>query len=115
MVPFSRSCGGSRSSSQAGVPPVLPPSTGGNRRAASAGRDPKAQVQHPPVLRVSQDNFLTLGMDFLKAEINKEMGRCGTDLEGKNSLTIFPLLAVKSFIYRNWRLILFIYFNTRKK
>lgn len=37
-------------------------------------------------------------MEILKAEINKEMRNCGTDLEGKNSLTFFHTLLLKLFI-----------------
>lgn len=41
---------------------------------------------------------LLLEMEILKAEVNKDMRNCGTDLEGKSSLTFFHTLLLKFFI-----------------
>lgn len=75
-------------------------------------RDPRAQVQCPQCSAApKRGTEATQGVPrklsparkgFFKAEVNKEMSSCATDLEGKKKFNNFPGVAVKYFHFRNW-------------
>lgn len=77
-----------------------PPVTRELKFNARSAQPPLSAAPRPR--RESRENFLRLEKDFFKAEVNKEMSSCATDLEGKKKFNNFPGVAVKYFHFRNW-------------